>query len=337
MSDNINIVNGKAAFFTAKQPAWHGLGTVTENALTAEQAIKIAKLDFNVVKAPNYAKVSDKWIKNPTSFSTVRTDTNQILGTVGNIYKVVQNTEAFDFFTDFTTKEATIFETAGALGNGETIFITAKIPKILVIGKNDEVEEYLVLSNSHDGSGKIKVLFTPIRVVCNNTLNMALSNYRMKVEIKHTNSVTEKLKAASNLLGIHKTSMENRQLIFNLLSNSKVEDKLVYDFINYCFLTKEETYLVAMNNGSPFTVDEISTKKKNIIHSVRNYYHTGPGQDMDTAKGTAWGAINAITGYYQNVKNYVNDSDKLLDIIDGTASTKVNAAYNKIYQLVTNN
>lgn len=337
MSHNINVINNQASFFSAKNPAWHGLGTVTENALNAEEAIKAAHLDFNVIKVANHAYINEKWVKSPNSFSTARTDTGQILGTVGNIYKVVQNIEAFDFFTEFTTKEATIFETAGALGNGEIIFITAKIPKILVIGKDDPIEEYLLLSNSHDGSGKIKILFTPIRVVCNNTLNMALSSYRMKVEIKHTNSVKEKLKAASDLLGIHKASMQNRQLIFNLLSESNMQDKEVYDFINYCFLSKEELYLVAMNNGSPFTIDEISTKKKNIIHSVRSYYHTGPGQDLNTAKGTAWGAINAITGYYQNIKNYTSDSDKLLDISDGIANTKVNAAYNKIYQLVTSN
>lgn len=340
MADNININNGQASFFSVRKPAWHGLGKVVEEALTAEEAIVAAGLNYKVEKVNNYAKVGDgmmaNYIINPESFSTIRTDNNAILGTVGSQYNVIQNTEAFDFFAEFAGKKAAIFETAGALGKGEVIFITAKIPDTLRIGKNDTVDEYLLLANSHDGSGKVRVLFTPIRVVCNNTLNMALKNYSMNVSIKHTNNAKDKLKSAHELLGIHKVSIQNRELIFNLLADSKLEDKVIYDIINYTFLTGEELRLVAANNNNPFTIDEVSTNKKNLIHTVRNYYHTGPGQDLNTTKGTAWGAINAITGYYQNAKPYSNNEDKLLDIMEGNAKTKVNTVFNHIYSLITN-
>ena len=144
--------------------------------------------------------------KLSTHFATVRTDTAQILGVVGSKYEIVQNRTAFSFFDSLVQDGSGIkYETAGALGNGERIFITAKLPDILRIGRNDDIEQYIFLTTSHDGSGSIMAAFTPVRIVCNNTLNAALRNHSNAVYIKHTANAEEKLKEAARIISISQT------------------------------------------------------------------------------------------------------------------------------------
>jgi phage/plasmid-like protein (TIGR03299 family) len=338
MAHNINRVANKDSFASTK-PAWHGLGQIVENAMTAAEAIELAGLDYQVIKHPNsvvlqkrmrtdegYTTLPDSdIILNPDSYSTVRMDTKQVLGTVGNRYTVVQNIEAFDFFTEFAGETAAMFETAGALGKGEQIFISCKLPNTMVIGKNDEVEEYLLLVNSHNGNTPLRVLFTPVRVVCNNTLNQALHGYRMKVVIRHTNNIHDRLKEAHKLLGIHKISMDNRSEIFNLLYNTPVTDKLIQNYINEAVLSSAELKLVAMNRDNVMGVEEISTKKKNNIVHLEKYMYNGIGQKE--ILGTAWGIYNGFTGYYQNAKKYSDREKKLLDITEGVAFNTIQNVY----------
>ena len=177
MSHNLNYNKnrGTYSFYSKKEIAWHGLGQVVEDAKTSDEVLKIANLDFHVVKAPNFAKVNEnEYVLNPLSFSTVREDTNQVLGTVGTRYEILQNIDAFKFFDDIVGRKEAIYETAGALGNGEKIFISAKMPNIIRYKNNDIIEDYLLIVNDHTGKAPIKVLFTPTRVVCNNTMRMAL-------------------------------------------------------------------------------------------------------------------------------------------------------------------
>ena len=206
MAHNLNFRNGEASFASRREKAWHGLGKVVE-AMTSEEAIVLGGLDFEVEKrpifintletldkteAPKYKSITRQLVPNPditsdtkwlseyrrnilfqNQYATVRTDLNIPLGIVKSRYHVIQNREAFDFIDSIIGKGVADYETVGALGNGETIFITCKLREEMLINK-DVIDNYLLLSMSHDGSGSIVVMFTPIRVVCNNTLTLAL-------------------------------------------------------------------------------------------------------------------------------------------------------------------
>jgi hypothetical protein len=170
---------------------WQNLGIELINPATAREAIVTAGLDYTVVKKPlkevvrlnHTADVSDRW-------ATVRTDTGDILGIVGDSYEPIQNRDAFTFFDSLVGTEKAIYETAGTLGRGERIWILAKLPGFIQVHGKDIVNKYLLLSNSHDGSSPIEVKLTPIRVVCNNTLTAAMKGAG-KVQIRHTSNAAE--------------------------------------------------------------------------------------------------------------------------------------------------
>src|SRR5476651_2381840 len=210
---NFNQKTGKNSFMSVKEKAWHNLGQVIDQYPTSSEAIQFAGLDYIVEKRPlfTYDTNNHLWsneeaspeIEVPNYFATVRADTEQILGVVGNDYEVIQNRDAFSFFDAIVGGgEGILYETAGALGNGERVFITAKLPDYIKVGRKDMIEQYLFLTTSHDGLGSITAAFTPIRIVCNNTLNAALRNHSNSIKIRHTASANDRLKQAHTLMGI---------------------------------------------------------------------------------------------------------------------------------------
>lgn len=303
MAHNLEIRNGFASF-ASTQTAWHGLGQIVNGAMTAQEAIKLAHLDYEVVKVPNYAFYNGEFLDTPASFSTLRTDTSQILGDrIGKNYTIVQNSEAFTFFDSITEAGAAIYETAGVLGVGEKIFITAKMPDtIRIAGTDDLTEVYVLLTSSHDGSGSIIAAVTPVRIVCSNTLNMALRSTTNRVSIRHTSSVKERLADAHNVLGISKAFVTEANDCFNYLSKKYVSDETVKELIRNLF------------NGQ----ESDSTRIKNIEDAALECYFAGVGQEKIV--GTAWGAINGITFYLDHVKNYRNDATKFDNILGGASA-----------------
>lgn len=326
MAHNLNIKpNGKASFVSKKELPWHGLGTIV-NTLTAQEAMHLGGLDFTVEKRPLFApgnpiifeeakklsRIQRTFVKNKEQtlvpiyntltkvkdyYTTVRTDNNQPLGIVGSKYTVVQNQHAFDFFDEVAEDGIAQYETAGALGNGEVVFITAKVTEGMTIHR-DQIDKYLLISLSHDGSSAITVAYTPIRVVCNNTLTMALKGAQNKVSIRHTHSAHDKLNAAKAVLGLINSGDNQHLEMFNRLLDVNVTEGEVIDlFIN--------AYKIDTTN--------LSTKGKNILESNLDYYYNGLGQKDYV--GTGWGAFNAVTGYLQNIKNYTNNDTKFKSIL----------------------
>ncbi|MDR6372339.1 hypothetical protein J2795_003002 [Chryseobacterium bernardetii] len=187
---NFNSRTGNYSFFSVKEKPWYNLGQIVEEHPTSEQAIKFAGLDYEVEKSPlltkgsgiiennNGIEIIDSALEVPNYFANIRTDNNTVLGVVGKDYQIVQNREAFSFFDSIVGGgDGILYETAGALGNGERIFITAKLPDYIRVGNGDDItEKYIFLTTSHDGSGSITAAFTPIRIVCQNTLNPSLKN-----------------------------------------------------------------------------------------------------------------------------------------------------------------
>jgi phage/plasmid-like protein (TIGR03299 family) len=194
MGHNLNTSNGRASMFYVGDPPWHNLGIRLDHPATAEEAIEAAQLDYTVKKKPLRAVIHAKrHAEVGDHFATVRLDTGDVLGVVGSRYEVIQNRDAFAFFDALVGDDEAIYHTAGVLGKGERIWILAKLPDYIRVGKNDLVEKYLLLTNSHDGSSLVRAKLTPIRVVCQNTLSVALNGSEQEVRIRHTANAREKL------------------------------------------------------------------------------------------------------------------------------------------------
>jgi phage/plasmid-like protein (TIGR03299 family) len=334
---NYNALTEKHSFFSVKEKAWHGLGQIISEHPTSAEALQYAGLDFNVEKRPLFTYDSENFngdadkdiiipeIEVPDFFATVRTDTEQPLGVVGKNYEVVQNIEAFSFFDEIVGGNSNIlYETAGALGKGERIFITAKLPDHIKVGRKDCIEKYLFLTTSHDGTGSILIAFTPIRIVCQNTLNAALNNHVNCVKIRHTASAGDKLKQAHRMLGITNQLSVELEAVFNRWSRVRVSDPQLKKLIQLAMAPKRETYELVKAGKQ----DELSSQFNNVVSSVFDYAMTAPSQQGDTTKGTLFGAYNAVTGYFQNVRNFRDEESKFKSIMQGGGLQKNQIAFN---------
>lgn len=335
---NFNERTGRYSFFSVQEKAWHGLGQIVTDYPTSAEAIKHAGLDYEVIKSPLYTNASniidptdsleirDNEVNVPNYFATIRTDNNAVLGVVGKEYHIVQNREAFSFFDAIVGgTDGILYETAGALGNGERIFITAKLPDYIRVGNGDDVtEKYIFLTTSHDGSGSITAAFTPVRIVCQNTLNASLRNMSNVVRIRHTSGAKQRLENAHKVMGLANEFSNQLEDIFNNWAKVKVADNEVKKMIQFALCPNKETlqHLKAGND------DEISTVFKNTVEDAFAYAMTSDSQQMNTTKGTLFGAYNAVTGYYQNVRSYKDSEAKLQSIIlGGTAQLKSQKAF----------
>ena len=180
------------------------------------------------------------------------------------------------------------------------------------------------LTTSHDGSGSITAAFTPIRIVCQNTLNASLRSMTNVVRIKHTSGAKQRIENAHKIMGLANTLSNQLEGIFNEWTKVKVSDREVRKLIQLALCPNKET-LDLIKKGAE---DEISTVFKNVVDDAFSYAMISVTQQMDTTKGTLFGAYNAVTGYYQNVRNYKNDEAKLQSIVlGGTAQLKSQKAF----------
>lgn len=315
-----NTQTEQHSFFSVKEKAWHGLGQVIDQYPNSAEALKFAGLDYEVIKEDMYTtsfnadgQAMDFIKRVKTHYATIRKDTGDILGVVGKDYQIVQNVEAFSFFDSIVGGDGIQYETAGALGNGERIFITAKLPDYIKVGKEDLIEQYLFLTTSHDGYGSITAAFTPIRVVCRNTLNAALKNHSNCIKIRHTTGAKERLEQAHKLMGITNTLSAQLETIFNRWSKVQISDPEVKKLIQQAMCSNKEVY----SNLQAGKDDALSTAFKNICDNAFTYAMSNETQTMDTTRGTLFGAYNAVTGYFQNVRNYKNDEAKLKSLLYG--------------------
>ena len=327
MAHNIhfNDQTGKHSFFSTQVHPWHGLGQIVKDYPTSREALQFAGLDYEVIKLPNIHRLEDGTETiSDTSFFTYRKDNGAILGDkLGVDYKIVQNVDAFTFFDSIVGEDSVMYETAGALGKGEKIFITAKLPGYIKVGSDDLIEKYIFLTTFHDGSGSITAAFTPVRIVCQNTLSMALSNCSNVVKIRHTDSAQERLKNAHKIMGISNTLTQQLDAIFNQWAKVRITDKQVMRLIQEAMAPSREV----LDNIRKGATDELSTAFTNICENTFQYAMQSSTQQTETTKGTLFGAFNAVTGFYQNVKEFKNGDDKLNSILFGTGLQRSQTAF----------
>lgn len=339
-----------------------GIGLNVEDCHTAREVMQKAKLDFVVEKCDLYAQMpfnlNNKVLYNekkgefayggevyrpcPNGYATYRTDLNIPLGVVKSKYEVVQNMDAFNFFDDAIGPDKAIWQTAGQFGYGERIFISAKLPVTTEV-KGDPIEHYLVFSNSHDGSSSVNIMFTPIRVFCTNCLNAALRNADSYIRLRHTKSVSERLQSGAEILRIACEYAKDSKQLYEALTTISMSDDAVMKYIANLNLTdKEIDALMQFDSKHGYrklfakdylTLERtgISTRKTNQIVNMFEYYLDGIGQKE--IAGTAWGAYNAITGFYSNVAN-LTGAKRMDSLLYGGAGSAMSRALNYAYEML---
>lgn len=308
-------IESNGDFVSYRQPAWHGLGTIFENVMTTDDALKLGGLDFVVEKSPNIHRLpGGVEIVSEKSFFTYRTDNHRILGDyVGKNYTILQNHEALGLLDEVVSKGDLQIETAGALSGGAKVFVCAKVKRPIVVNGNDESYQYLVLSNGHDGLMSVQAFFTTVRVVCNNTLQLALRNCKNKISIKHTNNVRSNTNQALTVLGIIDANQKCANEGYNHLAKIRFSANQFSSYLANLFLEQEE--ILRLKNRE-YQQAVISTRKSNIITSIVDYCYTGVGQS-EAGEMSAWWAYNGVTGYFNNLKTYKSAEHRMTGLLWG--------------------
>lgn len=335
--------------YYAKGLPWNsGIGKYVADCTTSQEVLTKANMDFSVAKCPLIAKMpifgnneisedSDDFAYNghmyrdcPNAYGTYRTDMNVPLGIVKSKYEVVQNREAFRFF-DEVIGDQVKWDRAGVFGYGHKIFISAKL-EIQSDVNGDPVDNYLVFSNSHDGSSSINILFCPIRVFCTNMLSSAFNASDGYIRLRHTNSVKDKLAIGQSVLKAAFEYAKSTEQLYKALNAVQLGDDAVMKYLAELQLTQEEQEAIMRIDSKhgfqrlmyrdSYILDEakISTRKSNTIINMWDYYNNGVAQEKII--GTAWGAYNAVTGYYSNAANL--EGEKRVDsLLYGTANNNI--------------
>lgn len=279
MAHEIDQSTGKAAIFVTGEPAWHRLGTVVEQAQTSAEAIKLAHLDWQVVKKPCFADIDGQHVET-NSFATVRSDTKKILGVVGSSYLPFQNHEAFDFMDSLVGEKLAMFGTAGALRGGRRVWMMARIPQEYRIAKDDVVKPYVLLTNSHDGTQAVRMIPTTVRVVCQNTLNLALraATSSEGLTITHNQLLESRIAEARAKFGI----IAKRLSEFELQAQAMAKKTMTSEQLA-TFFTK-----LVEGRSEKSQKTQLEAWFENL-HNERNY--------LPEIKGTVWAALNAVTEY----------------------------------------
>ena len=284
---------------------WHGLGTVIQDAPTSEEAIKLANLGWDVIQEPVYL---GDGTEIPNLFANVRSDTKDVLGTVKSQYVISQNTESFAFIDNIISNSKGIecrYETAGSLFGGKKVFMLVRLPDIDLVG--DKTESYLFFSNSHDGTSGLMAGITNVRVVCNNTLQLAEKGSQRLWKIRHSASLQSRMKEAETTLGLSLTYQERIK---------QDAEKMALKKIN------EEKFFKGLYDSLKWDTDK---NKERIITGIRDLYIEK--DDLQNFRGTAWGAYNAVMDAVSNTKparvTSTTSDWKMLEFMTGYKMSKL--------------
>lgn len=266
--------------FVVGEPAWHGLGKNIKEAVSSEEAIRIANLDWDVLQVPLYAGTKEV----PGYYGNIRSDTKDFLGMVTAKYKITQNTEAFSFVDDIMAQKdiPCTYESAGSLFNGKRVYLLAKMPNREILG--DQIENYLFFSNSFNGKSSIKVGLTCTRICCNNTLQLAIKEANRVWSFRHMGNLEEKKREAMITLGLATSYLDAMALEAERLAKIKVNAQ---KFVEELF---------------PLDENEAERAKKNILTSreeVLNIFTKK--EDLQNFRKDGWGAYNAVADFVSNV------------------------------------
>lgn len=262
--------------FYVREKPWHGLGTRVEEALTSQEAIEKAGLDWTVDPCPVF---DQRGIQIQGYVANTRSSDDSVLGIVSNRYRIVQNREAFDF-TDNLIGKGLKYETAGSLRGGRQVWLLGKMPDMQICG--DKFEPYICFTNTHDGTGAIRCCMTPIRVVCNNTLNLALSRAKRSWSARHIGDINAKLTEARQTLDLADLYLKNFAEEADKLAGAKMNSGMVITVLDQMFKLKDD--------ASQRQKDTAKEAKYQIVNCMM-------APDLAQFVGTKWGFLNAVADW----------------------------------------
>lgn len=288
MSHNLDVTNGQASFVSAREDAWHALGTTLQDTFNAEQAMQHGLLGgWNVRKAPIAAIAEDgSYIPMAGRYAVLRdnpvTHAAEAIGNVGSAYKVIQNEEHAALLDALVDESGAHFETAGALDGGRRVFVTMKLPGHMLVGGVDKVDTYIAAINTHDGSAAFTMMVTPVRIVCQNTLNLAFSEATNQFRVRHT-SGADRIMVAQARAAL--------DLTFNYIEGFQAQaDRLIDTTMTQVQFEAMITEAFGAPEGAPAST---VTRTENKLDEMSRLF-----ADANTQAGirdTAWAGLNAIT------------------------------------------
>nr|WP_107905345.1 DUF932 domain-containing protein [Streptomyces chartreusis] len=322
------FTDGTAAFASANVSAWHKLGTVTEGAMTAEEAMELASLSgWNVrllpLTATEITTDGTTPVEVPQHYATARTHPKtghtQTLGVVGSDYHPVQNEEHAEFLNLLADESGAHFETAGSLKGGRQVFLTMKLPQCLTIGQDDNIDLYIAASNSHDGGSAFRTMVTPIRVECANTLRAAIQGARSSFVVRHTAGAKARIAQARSALGLTFKYAEEFEQAAQRMIEAEMTLSELKSVVDRLWPVKDSDHPRAKTN---------QRERWGAISNLFEHADTQAG-----IRGTRWAGYNALTEYANHVApaRGKTDADKAAAraerVISGTASDLMEKAF----------
>lgn len=293
--------NVQSMAYVGKAP-WHEMGTPVTRIVHADEMMRAAGLDWTIEKRPaRGAKPIGKLVKGKERYGRYeivrlpRANTVEqevVLGIVTDRYEPLQNQDAFGFFDPIVDQEKAFFETAGALGEGERVWVMAKMPDVMEIVRGDECQKYLLLSNTHTGQGSVVVKFTAIRVVCQNTLMLAMEDGMPAFRVRHSKVMSDRLVEVASLIAAATEVYEQAHELFVQMAKKRLSEDLLKRYLEVVFPNPKK--------GNP---------PPKQAH-VRKLLDEADDLQMNGVRGTLWAAFNAVTRFedYREVHGEVSES-----------------------------
>lgn len=314
----------------AREVPWHGFGTKVDGLQTAKDAIVAAGLDWKVLLRPLYIRdlnAGSKIVKiTDGHVATVRDTDSRPLGIVGASYRPVQNVEAFGMADAIVETGEAKYETAGALRNGRIVFLSMEIPKTVKIpGDDGVIQPYLLLTNSHDGSSALRALITTVRVVCSNTLNLALNGKNKgEIKLRHTTNIMDRVSEAQRALGLTFEYLDGFERMANQMMLRKLTDQEVYWAILTAFPIKD---VHPLGTSVRDMAKALSDNEGSPAAKAFRMYQTS--DNIANVRDTAWGLFNGIAEYLDYGQFYrAREGSTALDsrarsiLLNGAAASK---------------
>lgn len=323
MAHELEVIDGNASMFWLGETPWHGLGTKLDTPPTVEEGIRLAGLDWKVERKQLVIEGSSQ--KAP-AFATVRDSDSSILGVVGSTYRVLQNIDAFKWFQPYLDSGEVELHTAGSLSGGSRVWVLAKIKgEPVEIVKDDSIEQYVLLSNAHDGSQAVRAGLTATRVVCANTMAAAHNAASSKLmRVRHSEKAGIALEKVRDSLNLARREFAATADGMRQMARYGVSVADLNAYVREVFQPKVQLNVV---DGA-----ETSVTLDNLVENIIPLFEKGRGNDLPGVKGTMWAAHNAVTEYLSHQRGR-NANNRVESLWFGQSANLIQRAYNVAVQM----
>jgi phage/plasmid-like protein (TIGR03299 family) len=287
-----------------RETPWHGLGNVVDGVLTAEEAIEAAGLNWTVSMRDVFRR---KTLHNPFGddletfskiedrFELTRDSDDKPYAILSGMYKPFQNRQAFSFMDSLVASGAAKYETAGSLKGGRVVFITMATPDWITLPGGDKIKTYLLLRTTHDGTGRIQVYVVTVRVVCNNTLTIAIGGAKHKWGVTHTSDVSAKVEQAQQALGLTIDYDKAFAVEAEQLMDVRVTDDQIVKFLK----------------------EEIEERPRRDVLIEKILFNVKNSPTVAGYEGTGWGVFNGVTEHLEHGENHRSGDAHFVRMFDG--------------------